>query len=587
MFFVEPKTAATLPWARGRQAPDAGPLSLRKRLARRKRAQQSLRQHLSQPMERFVWRVLWFVVGAVALDVLAQHQFAQSSPWAELAVHAAILVPVLAWGGFYFTQQTLRYERALLRRDARLWFQSERDPLTRAFSRTSLATRIDEHARVAADGKATLLVLDLHDFQRINDACGHKVGDGVLREVCDRLRKVLAQWPVPVGQRALVARVGADEFAFWVPQLADDAQAQQLGEKALAAIEAPVLVGGQTLQMRACVGYVIDAVKRRRGIDWLTQCNTALQLAKRRGTGAVVPFALSQRDDMVRRHQVQEALRADLTQGVGLQLYFQPVLSVDDGRLWGCEALLRWHHPTLGDVSPVEFIPVAEGCDLIHPLGRWVLEKAIAQLAQWRRTGGAGLTPGFKMSVNISRSQLRDPTLPATIEAALLAHGIEPDALELEITETLPLDEEETLEALQRLRQLGLMLALDDFGTGYSSLSVLLKLPFQTVKIDKQFVHGIDAVAHRRALLEGVIRTAELMGMAITAEGIERSEDARVLAELGCHRIQGWLVGRPTGPHAFALDWLREPDRGQAPRAASAALKPVTHPSLISGAVHV
>lgn len=521
---------------------------------------------MSRLMFRFVIWSVGSVLLAIAVDLGLRNWLPWPSQWLDIFILAGVTVPMLLLGGAYFFRRAQRQEWALRRHDARQWLYARRDPLTLADNRQALKEVIAALNREPVVHTSALFVLDLHDFQRINDACGHQVGDQVLREVARRLRATLS---VHRHRRAgedphkrwlhapRLVRVGSDELALWFSVWNRHADPEQLAREMLATLDASFQIEGLKFSLRGCVGYVIERSQVIDGSEWLTRANTATQQAKRLGAGHAVAFAKDQIDAMVRRHGLHQALQESLKTGAGFRLEYQPIVSLELRTLMGCEALLRWKHPEWGQISPAEFVPVAESSDLIRPLGRWVLSEAVRQLAEWQATAPASAMLRMKMSVNLSRAQLHDPALVQFINELLRKHAVAPSALRLEVTESLPLDDRDSIAALQRLRMLGVTLALDDFGTGYSSLSALLNLPIRSVKIDRQFVSGIDTCPFRQALVSGVLRVAEVMNLDVVAEGVEREEESETLHRLGCHYIQGWLVSRSLPPTAFADSWLQ------------------------------
>lgn len=534
---------------------------------------------LSWLLSRLIAWSVASVLLAIVVDVSVRHFWPTPDYWLDVLILAGVTLPLLIVGGVHFVRRAAAQERTLREQERQTLQQARRDPLTGADNRQALTEAVAELNRQRPGLMAALFVLDLHEFQRINDACGHEVGDEVLREVARRLRTLLfayGKWALPQEPKAgsllsaRLVRVGSDELALWLPDWSATAAASRVAEDLLAALDGPFQVGELTLHMRGSVGYVVDRLGGLTGNEWLTRANAATQQAKRIGVGQHAAFADEQIQAMVRRHGLHQALQASLHGDTGFWLQFQPIVSIDRRRLVGCEALLRWRHPHGGEVSPAEFIPVAEGSGLIRPLGRWVLARAVAQLAQWRRRPDLAVAPGFKISVNVSRAQLHAPDLVAYLESLLHAHEVPAGQLRLEVTESLPLDDLDSLITLERLRGLGVSLALDDFGTGYSSLSALLNLPIRSVKIDRHFVEGIDRCPNRQALVAGVVRVAQVMRLEVVAEGIEQAAEAHTLRELGCHHMQGWFVSRALDAEAFASQWL-VPAAAEAPTPCTAA----------------
>ena len=349
----------------------------------------SSRERVSRWLQRYWLWALASVLVAIALDVALRSVWPAPGFWLDLAVLGGVTLPVMLAAGAYAIPRAQRQERALWRREMRHWRQARRDPLTGAHNRLALQEFINRLRLDRPRAMAALFVLDLHEFQRINDACGHQVGDEVLREVCRRLRALAFQHrpagaaPEPTGspqRHPQVVRVGSDELGLWFPEWSEGQTARSVAEDMLAVLDEPFEVAGLRLHVQGVVGHVVQAIGESSGSDWLTRVNAALQEAKRQGVGRHVAFEHRHIEAMVKRHEMQQALRDAVRHGEGFSLEYQPIVSIELGTLMGCEALLRWQHPQWGQVPPSAFIPVAEGSDLIRPLGRWVLSRAIEQM---------------------------------------------------------------------------------------------------------------------------------------------------------------------------------------------------------------
>lgn len=528
-------------------------------------ARQGRDMRLSRLLRRYTRLALVIVLAAMALDVLVRLFWPSPSYWLDLTVLGAITLPVLGVGGQLFVRRALEQERALHWQQARNWLQVRHDPLVWADNRKAFREMVAEINLLPPKEHGALFMLDLHEFQRINNACGHAAGDEVLRQTGRRLRDVmlrhrpLQRTPFLLGRRRLrprLVRLGSDELACWFPIWPAEQDPTLLAQAMLDSLDEPLRVGSLWLNLRANVGFVVERHGQLQGSEWLTRVNAATLEAKRLGAGQLAPYTAVQLECTVRRHELQQGLQMALPTGEGLQLHYQPIVSTHTYELVGCEALLRWTHKTMGPVSPAEFIPVAEASDLIHALGRWVLNEAMRQLAQWRAEFPHSPMDRFRVSDNLSRAQLLDPGLAVYLHRKLNEYALQPDWLCLEVTESLPLDDPSCVRALQQLSRLGLRLALDDFGTGYSSLSALLNLPLQSVKIDRQFITGIDTCKHRQSLVEAVLRVAQGMSLDVVAEGIERDAEARTLLQLGCHHMQGWHISAAVNAQAFGQRWL-------------------------------
>ena len=392
-----------------------------------------------------------------------------------------------------------------------------------------------------------VLCLDLDHFKTINDTLGHAVGDGLLQAVADRLRK---------GTRRsdTVARLGGDEFAIILREVASADEARQLTERLLAALQTPCEVQGARIAVRTSVGIAL-APQDGDGIDTLlNNADLALYAAKSAGRGEYRFFEPDMAVLTRRRLVIEQELRHALHRGE-LHLEYQPQISLGEWRVTGVEAMLRWRHTELGDVSPVEFIPVAEEAGLIGDIGQWVLQQACAEATAW--------PPALTVAVNVSAVQAMGQDLERVAMTALHQAGLAPARLELEITESIFLgDTQATLQVLHGLRSAGLRVALDDFGTGYSALAYLRRFPFDTLKIDRSFVRELLQRRDARAIVKMIVGLAHTLNMKTVAEGVEDAAQAGVLREYGCDMAQGYLMARPMRAAAvgdFLAGWGRQP----------------------------
>ena len=389
-----------------------------------------------------------------------------------------------------------------------------------------------------------LLSVDLDGFKTVNDTFGHSSGDRLLCDMAQRLQSAAAP--------ELVARMGGDEFAVFV-EGGDSERAAMVAHSIQESFAAPFVINGQAVNLAASVGIALapqdgDTIDRL-----LTSADLALYAAKndRRGT---VRFFETAFDHAVRDRQQMEAdLRKALELGE-FQLHYQPILDLRTQKFTGFEALLRWEHPTRGMVSPGEFIPVAEDLGLVGAIGEWVIREAFAEAAHW--------PPGYRVAVNVSSSQFRRGNLVGVIMNALASTGLAHDRVEIEITESLFLENDETnLEILRQLHALGLRVAMDDFGTGYSALSYLLAFPFDKIKIDGSFVRALDNAGAAHAIVRSVAEIGNRLGMTVTAEGIETAEQLRNVHALGYTEAQGFLISRPMTKQAVERLLAKEHDR--------------------------
>ncbi|WP_176592585.1 EAL domain-containing protein [Sphingobium sp. EM0848] len=417
--------------------------------------------------------------------------------------------------------------------------QAEVHRLAQYDSLTGLANRMQmmrslEQAVAGRNGQpreCTLMMLDLDRFKTVNDTLGHPAGDALLRQVSQRIQRV-------VGDKGLVGRQGGDEFKILLPGRPDKIQLDHLARAIITdvsqpyAIENTAVVIGVSIGISFCPqdGVTADALIRN--------ADLALYAAKGGGRGVYRFYSPEMHADAEDRRQLEEDLRRALADD-GLHLVYQPVVSSKTERITGYEALLRWQHPVRGAISPALFVPIAEESGLIGPIGDWVLRTACRDAAQWDE--------GVRVAVNVSPIQFANHGLPSIVMNALAASQLAPERLELEITESVFLSDGDGTESMfARLKGLGVRLALDDFGTGYSSLGYLKTAPFDKIKIDQSFVRGAAIRGSRNsAIIKAIVSLAEALGMDTTAEGAETQDELDLIRQLGCSHIQGYVYGRP------------------------------------------
>jgi len=424
------------------------------------------------------------------------------------------------------------------------------DPLTGLPNRVLFADRLDHAlARARRDGtQIAVLLLDVDQFKLVNDSLGHDAGDELLTAIAPRLLDA-------VRESDTVARLAADEFAVLCEGIQEDDDAIALGERIGASLREPVPVQGRELFVTASTGIVVSADGAETTPDLLSHADAAMYRAKEAGRGRVVLYDELTRGGWVDRLRMETDLRLALERGE-LSLVYQPIVDLRDGRTRSVEALLRWTHPERGPIGPDVFIPVAEETGLIVEIGRWVLETAVAQVAEWQRTQPGAR--GLGVTVNVSGRQLFHESLVGDVERVAAESGIAPGTLGLEITESVLMDEGDAVTVLEALRARGARLSLDDFGTGYSSLSYLKRFPLDTLKIDRSFVSGLGTGQDDAALVATIVSMAGTLGLEVVAEGVETEEQLRLLRDLGCDRAQGFLLARPLPPadlHADGVIW--------------------------------
>lgn len=391
-----------------------------------------------------------------------------------------------------------------------------------------------------------VMFLDLDQFKTVNDSLGHGVGDQLLAEVARRLQECLRS-------DDLLARQGGDEFVLLLPRLAQVEDAAGVAAKLLASLAQPVVVGEHELSVSASIGIALYPADGEDVDTLLKHADIAMYSAKAAGRANFQFFVPEMNVRAFERMMLENALRRGLERRE-LVLYYQPQVHGRNGRIIGCEALLRWQHPDMGLVPPSHFIPVAEDSGLIIPIGEWVLAEACRQQVRWA-------AHGLTVAVNISALQFRKADFVEMVERTLRETGADPAALELEITESaLMQPNDELFNRLHRLRALGITLALDDFGTGYSSLAYLKRLPISRLKLDRSFVMDIPHDPEDVAIATATLSMAADLGMEVVAEGVETEAQVNFLNQKGCQVLQGFLFGRPLPVPAFEalLDSARE-----------------------------
>ena len=438
--------------------------------------------------------------------------------WSGLALGMTVMATAIA-----FRQSlSLRMSRA----------QVAQDPLTGLANRIGLQNALARAVR--GREPIAVLAIDLDGVRLVSDAYGPAAGEAMLIAFADVLRCVIRSDDVP-------ARIGVDQFALLLTDIGDADRAVTVAQRVLAAAaDHPVALGADRVPIRLSIGAAAVAGQGQdSGKALLRRADIALYHAKRAGAGSFVVYHPSMTDRRTEEAALAEQLETALARGQFMVVY-QPIVELHDGRPVAAEALLRWHHPELGEIPPDRFIPVAERSGEIVTIGLWVLEQACRQLAAWRRDGR-----DITISVNLSPRQLQEPGLVHDVLAVLERTGVPARSLLLEVTESATVDEKSGIVALRELRSHGIRIAVDDFGTGYSSLQYLTRLPVDVLKIDRSFVAQLDGTPEGSAIVEAVIRLAQVLHLTTVAEGVETEAQAAELLALGSDRGQGYLFSRP------------------------------------------
>jgi diguanylate cyclase len=411
------------------------------------------------------------------------------------------------------------------------------DALTGLANRVLFGERVEQFVAQRGDGVVSVLFVDLDDFKFINDSLGHQVGDELLVAVARRLNDCVRGVDT-------VARLSGDEFAVLLESAVDRQDAIAVAQRVQESLDTPIAIDDREILISASVGI---AVERRADIERaetiLRAADVAMYRAKSKGKGRFEFFEQGMHLEAIERLDLKTDLQLALERGQ-FEIYYQPILGLDDDKIHGVEALLRWMHPSRGIVGPDRFIPLAEQTGQIVPIGRWVLREACTQVMRWRREHPENAPR--TIAVNLSVRQLHDPRLLEDVADALSASGLEPEALTLEITESMLIEETDRgSRALDQLKAMKVKIAIDDFGTGYSSLSYLRRFPVDTIKIDRSFVAEMATNPTSEALVRAVVDLANSLDVTTVAEGIEHDDQKLQLKRLSCTYGQGYLFAKP------------------------------------------
>ena len=439
----------------------------------------------------------------------------------------AVVNKPLADGGWVATHEDVTERR---RAEQQIVHMARHDALTDLPNRVLLREQLEHELKRVKRGEiVAMLCLDLDHFKSVNDTLGHPIGDELLKLVADRLRGCTREPDT-------IARLGGDEFAIIMTQLRQPSDAAVLARRIRASISKPYQVDGHQIVSDISIGISIAPIDGTEPDQLLKNADMALYGAKADGRGTYRYFEAEMDKRMKERRDLEMDLRQALANGE-FELHYQPLVNLQTNEISAFEALLRWHHPSKGLISPADFIPIAEETGLIVSIGEWVLRTACKETANW--------PDHVKVAVNLSPAQLKTKNLVSIVKDALVDCGMAPQRLQLEITETMLMQNTfATLAMLHELRKLGVQIAMDDFGTGYSSLSYLRSFPFDKIKIDRSFIQDLANGAEPRAIVHAVAGLAKCLNMISTAEGVETQQQLDTLQAAGCTEMQGYLFSR-------------------------------------------
>ncbi len=498
---------------------------------------------------------LFFLLTAIAISLVINTAVRKviSKPIEQLVLRTRLFAiglkpePVANWGSHEMTELALALDMMnddLERETNRLAFMATHDDLTGLPNRSLLNDRLEQ---VIADSrrnntKAAVLFLDLDQFKIINDSLGHSTGDKLLQMVGERISFQLREDDV-------VSRFGGDEFVVVISDFEHMLDLSNIAEKLLFIIKQPYIIDGYDLNITSSIGISICPEDSDVAETLIQNADSAMYQSKNLGRNAFQFHTKDIRDQVLRKLQLEEALRKALEEQQFL-LYYQPKVNLKTNEIYGIEALIRWQHPEMGIVSPLEFIPLAEETGLIMDIGEWVIEEACRQMKQWSEQ-----YPWLKnMAINLSVRQFQQKDLCQQIEGIMHEQKVDSAKIDFEITESMIMgDVEAAIRVLAQLRALGVSISIDDFGTGYSSLSYLKHLPADTLKIDRAFVNDLVNDKNDQAITKSIIALATNLNLNVIAEGIEDAEQAAMLTAMGCHYAQGYYFSRPLPAADFTL----------------------------------
>ncbi|HEY7806364.1 MAG TPA: EAL domain-containing protein [Croceibacterium sp.] len=458
-----------------------------------------------------------------------------------------VRVRAMPAGGWLATHEDVTEARRTV---SEIAYLATHDALTGLANRTAFAKQLDDALAEEQSAGLAVLTIDLDRFKEVNDTLGHSFGDQILKATAERLKRL-------VGLGDLITRLGGDEFAVIQREVAGEDVPAALADRIIGSLERPFEFEGHTIVIGASVGIALTPRDGANGAELLKKSDLALYRAKEESRGSYRFFEPGMDSRLRERRELEADLRTAIHEGQ-FEVHYQPLLDLRSGTIACFEALVRWNHPTRGMIQPDEFISIAEDTSLIIPIGEWVLRQACREAAHW--------PADVKVAVNLSPAQFKRGDLIAVTVNALATAQLAPERLELEITETVLLNDEAWVRSLlDRLHALGVRIALDDFGTGYSSLSYLRSFPFDKIKIDRSFVADVAQSADSRAIVQATIQLSEKLGMETTAEGVETAEQFDILGAEGCTHIQGFHISRavPAADVETLLQQYGEPAAGE------------------------
>jgi diguanylate cyclase (GGDEF)-like protein len=460
----------------------------------------------------------------------------------EIPISQVLIAHRAEDGGIRFYSTVARDIRERKAYEARLKYLANYDALSGLPNRALLGDRASQsigHARRSGRSCA-LVVLNVDRFKLLNESYGHGAGDALVKLVGERLLHAMREGDT-------VARLGADEFAVLATDLARPDDVVLVARKIREGFAAPFHIEGREVHVTLSIGASTFPRDGEESDLLLRNANAAMHRVKQQGGNGFQFYAAAMTSEAVDRIELENALRAAIAQQQ-LELHYQPQVDLRDGRIVGMEALMRWKHPVRGYVPPAHFIPIAEESDLIQSLGLWALTEAARSLAQWHKAGWR-----VRVAVNVSARQFRSSGFVDAVAGALNAHQLDPALLELELTESVLIDDRERAAGtLGELKRLGVHIAVDDFGTGYSSLSYLSGLPVDCLKIDRAFVMNLGKGGRDAAIAQAIVSLAHVLGLSVVAEGVETAEQLAFLRSHGCDIAQGYLFAKPAPPASAA-----------------------------------